>query len=68
MTEGLQGEQASPEAPRITEEDVHLMENPDEHFDPDAPPQAIDAQQAQDAEVTERDGKWISPRERVGGD
>jgi hypothetical protein len=68
MTEWPPGGPASLDAPRITEEDVHLMENPDEHFDPDAPPQAIDDQQAQDAEVTERDGKWISPRERVGGD
>ena len=54
--------------PEITEADVELMEHPDEHFDPDAPPEEIDAQQFRDAEVSERDAKWISPRERVGGE
>ena len=54
--------------PAITEDDVELMEHPDEHFDPDAPPAAIDRQQAEDADVTVRDAVWINPRERVGGD
>ena len=44
------------------------MEHPDEHFDPDASPAAIDRQQAEDADVTVRDAEWINPRERVGGD
>ncbi len=55
-------------APEITEADVELMEHPDEHFDPDASPAAIDRQQAEDADVTVRDAEWINPRERVGGD
>ena len=54
--------------PAVTEDDVELMEHPDEHFDPDAPPEKIDAQQFRDAEVSERDAQWISPRERVGGE
>ena len=54
--------------PAITEDDVELMEHPDEHFDPDAPPEQIDAQQFRDAAVSERDAEWISPRERVGGE
>ena len=57
-----------PDPPRIDEDDVELMENPDENFDPDAPPEQIDRQQFEDAEVSERDGEWVSPRERVGGE
>jgi hypothetical protein len=54
--------------PEITDADAELMEHPDEHFDPDAPPEEIDAQQFRDADVSERDAQWISPRERVGGE
>jgi hypothetical protein len=56
------------EPPVVTDEDVELMEHPDEHFDPDAPPEEIDRQQAEDAGASERDAGWIDPRERVGGD
>lgn len=52
----------------VSEEDAELMEHPDEHFDPDAPPAVIDAQLADDAEASGRDADWIDPRERVGGD
>lgn len=65
MMEGM----TDPEpTPAITEDDVELMEQPDEHFDPDAPPATIDRQQAEDADVAVRDAVWINPRERVGGD
>lgn len=59
-----------PDSPRdgITEEDVEVMEHPEERFDPDAPPEQIDRQQAEDAAVSERDAEWVNPRERVGGD
>jgi hypothetical protein len=53
---------------RVSEEDVEVMEHPDEHFDPDAPPEEIDRQQTEDARVSERDADWVDPRERVGGD
>ena len=56
------------DAPRITEEDREVMEHPEEGFDPDAPPEEIDAQQERQAEVVERDNEWIDPRERVGGE
>ncbi|MDX6556811.1 MAG: hypothetical protein QOD86_3006 [Miltoncostaeaceae bacterium] len=65
MSELSQGQGPTP---AITEADVELMEHPDEHFDPDAPPATIDRQQTEDAEVTVRDAVWINPRERVGGD
>ena len=56
------------DAPRITEEDRRVMEHPEESFDPDAPPEEIDRELERQAEVTERDGEWISPKERVGGE
>lgn len=56
------------DAPRITERDREIMEHPEERFDPDAPPEAIDREQEVQAEVAERDNEWIDPRERVGGE
>ena len=57
-----------PDAPRITEQDRRTMEHPEDEFDPDAPPEAIDRMQERQAEVAERDNQWIDPRERVGGE
>lgn len=54
--------------PKITEEDVEVLEHPADHYDPDGPPEAIDREQEIQAEVAEREKEWIDPREKVGGE
>jgi hypothetical protein len=56
------------DAPRITEEDLEVMEHPERGFDAEASFEEIDREQERQAEVAERDKEWIDPRERVGGE
>jgi hypothetical protein len=55
------------DAPKITEEDRDVMEHPEEGFHPDAPPEQIDRELEEQAEVSERDAEWVDPAERIGG-
>ncbi|WP_217923025.1 hypothetical protein [Miltoncostaea oceani] len=57
-----------PDPPEIDAEDVEVIEHPDEGFDPDAPPEEIDAEQTRQAEIAERQKEWVNPREQVGGE
>jgi len=54
--------------PRIDEDDVEVIEHPEEGFPANAAPEAIDAEQARQAEIAERQKEWIDPREQVGGE
>jgi len=57
-----------PDPPEIDEDDVEVIEHPEEGFPANAPPEEIDAEQARQAEVTERQKEWVDPREQVGGE
>jgi hypothetical protein len=54
--------------PPIDEDDVEVIEHPEEGFPADASPEEIDAEQERQAEVLERQKEWIDPREQVGGE
>ncbi len=62
----MSGEPDTP--PRIDEDDVEVIEHPEEGFPADAPPEQIDAEQARQAEIVERQKEWVEPREQVGGE
>lgn len=54
--------------PRLTDADEQVLAHPDERFPPDAPPAELDAEQARQAELVEKEKEWVDPREIVGGE
>lgn len=64
----MTGADADRDPPRIDEDDVEVIEHPEEGFPADAAPEEIDAEQERQAEIAERQKEWVDPREQVGGE
>ncbi len=54
--------------PPFDEDDAEVVAHPEEGFPADASPEEVDAEQARQAEVAERQKAWVDPREQVGGE
>ncbi|MCU0308732.1 MAG: hypothetical protein MUE51_13390 [Thermoleophilia bacterium] len=57
-----------PGLPRLSAEEEHLLQHPEEGFPADASFDEVDAEQFHQGAILERDKQWIDRREVTGGD